>query len=100
VERKGKRMDHQLPETLAIYRENLGPQYQTAENKEIKRIDLRRYSLKEIMRRVNHINIAINTQYNQPFPKKKEHLRSWYTYQKRWVRIEDTGYVNKCLSTM
>ncbi|MBT9132847.1 MAG: hypothetical protein DDT33_01377 [Firmicutes bacterium] len=81
---------------MEYHREDIRPQYQAPENKGIKRTDLRKYSLKEIMRRVNHINVTICCQHNRPFPKSREHLRSWYTHEKRWIRIENTGYVNKC----
>lgn len=54
------------------------------------------YSLKNIAKRLNSINIQINLQYQRPFPKPKERLLSYYTYQNRWVvKVFNNGYFNK-----
>lgn len=53
------------------------------------------FSLKSIARRLNSINISINLQHYRPFPKPKEQMFSWYTYQNRWVKILPNGYFNK-----
>jgi hypothetical protein len=57
--------------------------------------DLTRFSLKYITKRFNSINIQINLQYQKPFPKPKEQMLSYYTYQNRWVKVFDNGYFNK-----
>ena len=53
------------------------------------------FSLKNVAKRLNSINIIINLQNHKPFPKSKERTLSWYTYQNRWVRISDNGYFNR-----
>ena len=57
--------------------------------------DLTKFSLKYITKRLNSINIQINLQHQRPFPKPKERLLSYYTYQNRWVKVFDNGYFNK-----
>jgi hypothetical protein len=47
--------------------------------------DLTSYSLKNISARLNSVNIQVNLQYQRLFPKPKEQLLSYYTYQNRWV---------------
>lgn len=53
------------------------------------------FSLKPIAKRLNSINITINLQHQEPFPKPKKRMLSWYTYQNRWVKILPNGYFNK-----
>lgn len=53
------------------------------------------YSLKNITRKLNAINIQINLQHQIPFPKPREHLLSFYSYQQRWVEISNNGYFNR-----
>lgn len=57
--------------------------------------DLTSYSLKNISARINSVNIQVNLQHQRPFPKPKEQLLSYYTYQNRWVKIFNNGYFNK-----
>ncbi len=57
--------------------------------------DLRRYSLREITKKLNSINIQINLKHQRPFPKPKERLLSYYTYQNRWVKVFNNGYFNR-----
>lgn len=57
--------------------------------------DLKRYSLKEIAKRLNSINIQISLQHQKAFPKPKEQTFSYYTYQNRWVKVFDNGYFNR-----
>lgn len=57
--------------------------------------NLKKYSLKDIAQRLNSINITINLQHQNPFPKPKERLLSYYTYQNRWVKVFNNGYFNK-----
>ena len=51
----------------------------------MKHKDLTAFSLKAISQKLNSINISINLQHQSPFPKPREQMLSWYTYQKRWV---------------
>lgn len=57
--------------------------------------DLTRFSLKYITGRLNSINLGINLQRQRAFPKPRERLLSCYTYQNRWVKINELGYYNK-----
>lgn len=57
--------------------------------------DLTRFSLKHISQRLNSVNISINLQHQRPFPRPKEQMLSYYTYQNRWVKIFDNGYFNR-----
>lgn len=57
--------------------------------------DLTRFSLKHISQRLNSVNISINLQHQRSFPKPKEQMLSYYTYQNRWVKVLDNGYFNK-----
>ncbi len=57
--------------------------------------DLTGYSLKSVARRLNSINIEINLQHHLPFPKPKERLLSYYTYQNRWVKVNNNVSVSK-----
>lgn len=57
--------------------------------------DLTDYSLRNISKKLNSINIQINLQHQRPFPKPKERMLSYYTYQNRWVKVFDKGYFNK-----
>lgn len=57
--------------------------------------DLTQFSLREITRKLNSINIQINLQHQKPFPKPKEQMLSYYTYQNRWVKIFNNGYFNR-----
>lgn len=61
----------------------------------MKHYNLTCYSLKNIAKRLNSINIQINLQHQKPFPKPKERLLSYYTYQNRWVKVFDSGYFNR-----
>jgi hypothetical protein len=57
--------------------------------------DLTSYSLKNISARLNSVNIQVNLQYQRLFPKPKEQLLSYYTYQNRWVKVFNNGYFNR-----
>lgn len=57
--------------------------------------DLKKYSLKEIAQRLNSINITINLQHKNSFPKPNERMLSYYTYENRWVKVFNNGYFNK-----
>lgn len=54
--------------------------------------DLTCFTLGNVMKRLNKINININLKYSKPFPKKKEQLLSWYEYKNRFVEITPQGY--------
>jgi len=53
------------------------------------------FSLKSIAKRLNSINIQINLQHQKAFPRPKERMVSYYTYQNRWVKVFNNGYFNK-----
>jgi hypothetical protein len=57
--------------------------------------DLTAYSLKNVARRLNSINIQINLQHQRSFPKPREKMLSYYTYQNRWVKVFNNGYFNR-----
>lgn len=57
--------------------------------------DLTGFSLQSLSKKLNSINIQINLQHQNPFPKPKEQLLSRYSYQNRWVKILPNGYFNK-----
>lgn len=57
--------------------------------------DLTAFSLQAISKKLNSINIQINLQHQIPFPKPKELMLSWFSYQNRWVKILPNGYFNK-----
>ena len=61
----------------------------------MKHKDLTAFSIKEVSKKLNSINIQINLQHQIPFPKPKEQLLSWFSYQNRWVKILPNGYFNK-----
>lgn len=52
------------------------------------------FSIKEVSRKLNSINVQINLQHQIPFPKPKEQMLSSFSYQNRWVKIYDNGYFN------
>ncbi len=53
------------------------------------------FSLKEIAKRLNSINVQINLRHQRVFPKPKERMLSYYTYQNRWVKVFNNGYFNR-----
>jgi len=54
--------------------------------------DLTPFSLKEIQRKLNSINVKINLGHQEVFPKKRYRLLSWYQYKRRFVDISPQGY--------
>jgi len=54
--------------------------------------DLTPFSLKEIQRKLNFINVKINLRHQEIFPKERYRLLSWYQYKKRFVDISPQGY--------
>ncbi len=58
--------------------------------------DLSQFSLTQITKKLNSINISINLAHQTPFPKPKVQLLSFYCFENRWVRIKDYGYFNRC----
>jgi len=54
--------------------------------------DLTPFSLKEIQRKLNSINVQINLEHQETFPKKRFRFLSWYQYQRRFVDISPQGY--------
>jgi len=54
--------------------------------------DLTVFSLKEIQRKLNSINVKINLEHKETFPKERFRLLSWYQYKRRFVDISPQGY--------
>jgi len=54
--------------------------------------DLTPFSLKEIQKKLNSINVKINLRHQDIFPKKRYRLLSWYQYKRRFVDISPQGY--------
>jgi len=54
--------------------------------------DLTPFSLKEIQRKLNSINVEINLEHKETFPKERFRLLSWYQYKRRFVDISPQGY--------
>jgi len=54
--------------------------------------DLTPFSLKEIQRKLNSINVQINLEHKEVFPKERFRLLSFYQYKKRFVDISPQGY--------
>ena len=54
--------------------------------------DLTPFSLKEILRKLNSINVQINLEHQEVFPKERFRLLSWYRYKRRFVDISPQGY--------
>lgn len=54
--------------------------------------DLTVFSLKEIQRKLNSINVKINLEHKEVFPKERFRLLSWYQYKRRFVNISPQGY--------
>jgi len=54
--------------------------------------DLTPFSLKEIQRKLNSINVQINLEHQKTFPKERSRLLSFYQYQRRFVNISPQGY--------
>jgi len=51
-------------------------------------VNLNCFSFKDIAQRLNSINIQINLQYQKPFPRPKEKMLSYNTYQNRWSQCK------------
>ncbi|MBA7499500.1 MAG: hypothetical protein GH144_01620 [Clostridia bacterium] len=54
--------------------------------------DLTVFSLKEIQKKLNSINVKINLEHKETFPKERYRLLSFYQYKKRFVDISPQGY--------
>ncbi|MFQ6066551.1 MAG: hypothetical protein ACE5K3_04645 [bacterium] len=54
--------------------------------------DLTPFSLKEISRKLNSINVQINLEHQEVFPKERYRLLSFYQYKRRFVDISPQGY--------
>ena len=54
--------------------------------------DLTVFSLREIQRKLNSINVQINLEHKEVFPKERHRLLSLYQYQRRFVNISPQGY--------
>ena len=54
--------------------------------------DLTVFSLKEIQRKLNSINVQINLEHRKVFPKERFRLLSFYQYKRRFVDISPQGY--------
>lgn len=57
--------------------------------------NLTTYSLKNVSKKLNSINVDINSQYEKPFPNLKEQLLSYYTYKNRWITVFNNVYFNR-----
>ena len=55
--------------------------------------NLSNFTLSEILRKLNSINVEINLKHQKPFPKVK--MVSRYEYQSRYIRIGSLGYFNR-----
>lgn len=54
--------------------------------------NLTAFSLKEILRKLNSINVQINLEHQEVFPKERYRLLSFYQYKRRFVDISPQGY--------
>ena len=54
--------------------------------------DLTPFSLKEIQRKLNSINVEINLKCKRVFPKERSRLLSFYQYKRRFIDISPQGY--------
>jgi len=54
--------------------------------------DLTVFSLKEISRNVNSVNVEINVEHKEVFPKERYRLLSFYQYKRRFVDISPQEY--------
>jgi len=54
--------------------------------------DLTAFSLEEILRKLNSINVQINLEHQKVFPKERYRLLSFYQYKRRFVDISPQGY--------
>ena len=54
--------------------------------------DLTPFSLKEISRKLNSINVQINLEHRKIFPKERFRLLSLYQYKRRFIDISPQGY--------
>jgi len=54
--------------------------------------DLTPFSLKEIQRKLNSINVQINLEHKETFPKERSRLLSFYQYKRRFIDISPQGY--------
>ena len=54
--------------------------------------DLTSFSLKEVLRKLNSINVQINLEHQEVFPKERSRLLSLYQYKRRFVDISPQGY--------
>ena len=54
--------------------------------------DLTPFSLKEMIRKLNSINVKINLEHKEIFPKERSRLLSWYQYKRRFIDISPQGY--------
>jgi len=54
--------------------------------------DLTPFSLEEIQRKLNSINVQINLEHQRVFPKEKSRFLSFYQYKRRFVNISPQGY--------
>jgi len=54
--------------------------------------DLTPFCLKEVTRKLNSINVRINLEHQEVFPKERSRLLSLYQYKRRFVDISPQGY--------
>jgi len=54
--------------------------------------DLTPFSLKEVTRKLNSINVRIKLEHQETFPKERSRLLSFYQYKRRFVDISPQGY--------
>lgn len=57
--------------------------------------NLSRFSLKNISKKLNSINLQINLQHTTPFPKSKNRFLSFYSHKQYFTDIQPNGYFNK-----
>jgi hypothetical protein len=53
------------------------------------------FTVSNIARKLNSINISIRLTHAKPFPKSRDRMLSWYKYKSRPVKINDNGYFNR-----
>ena len=57
--------------------------------------NLSSFSIKYIIRKMKSINVKINLENQTTFPKSKQRLISFYSYQFRFIRFHPNGYFNR-----
>lgn len=54
---------------------------------------IKKFSLKEVLKRMNNITININLKHSKPFPKERSRMRSFYCYNRRKIRFDKKGEI-------